>query len=522
MISLHVTSKLTAYLHKELSEHAARRVEMHLQKCESCLAHFNELEHAEKAALQRPLFAPDEDLWTRIEAGIMAHNRRASTTPSTRRVGVSWAPGFSLASAMVLLIVAGWWWTRPDLQVQEDIWPQWRGKNQDGKAQQKDVVKFDGGIELKIAWKKSLGSGYSSVSVADGRAVTMFSDSTDDYVAAFDAKSGDELWRFKIGPTYKGHDGSHDGPMSTPLLSGGTVYAVGPRGQLLALDIKTGKERWSTRLVQEHRAPEPFYGFATSPIIDDDVLIVETGGQGGTISGFRKDTGALVWSTGDDSVKYHSPIRFQFAGQTQLVCAGNNYLYGLEPRKGKVLWRYRHDGHGESINPVVVNQKQIFLRQSWEKTLLVELKREDRQYFAEKVWDKSALKSSYDTPISHAGYLYGFSSRLLKCVDAGTGETVWKSTSPGDGFTMMVGGFLIIVTKQGTLHVVEAHPEGYNELASLELFDGPAWSPPSFANGRIYARSLTQIACVEIVDGDRAGADVDIWDSEALRFAIAY
>ena len=51
-------------------------------------------------------------------------------------------------------------------------WPKWRSQNQDGKATQMDVFKFDEGYGIKLAWKKPLGSGYSSVSIADGRAVT--------------------------------------------------------------------------------------------------------------------------------------------------------------------------------------------------------------------------------------------------------------------------------------------------------------------------------------------------------------
>jgi glucose dehydrogenase len=220
----------------------------------------------------------------------------------------------------------------------------------------------------------------------------MYSDGSSDFVVALNAQDGIELWRYKIDATYKGHDGSHDGPMSTPLLVGERVYAVGPRGQLVALDAKTGDNLWSTHLVNDHQAAEPFYGFATSPILDDGVLIVETGGRRSTVAGFDSKNGKQLWSAGNDSVNYHSPVRFRFAGQTQLVCASNNYLYGLEPRRGRVLWSYRHNGRGETINPVVIDQKQIFLRKSWEKTVLLELRREKRRYIAEKVWDKTSLK----------------------------------------------------------------------------------------------------------------------------------
>jgi hypothetical protein len=53
------------------------------------------------------------------------------------------------------------------------------------------------------------------------------SDGTSDVIAAFDEQSGAELWRFAVEPTYRGHDGSHDGPMTTPLIHDGRVFGLG-------------------------------------------------------------------------------------------------------------------------------------------------------------------------------------------------------------------------------------------------------------------------------------------------------
>ena len=93
---------------------------------------------------------------------------------------------------------------------------------------------------LALAWKHSIGPGYSGVVVAGGRAVTAFSDGRDDVVAAWSTTDGRELWRTKIGPTYRGHDGSTDGPVGTPSLTDERVYLIGPRGDLVALSIASG------------------------------------------------------------------------------------------------------------------------------------------------------------------------------------------------------------------------------------------------------------------------------------------
>ena len=92
-----------------------------------------------------------------------------------------------------------------------------------------------------MRWRARLGSGYSGVAVADGRAVTLFSDGSRDVLAAFDAATGREAWRVPVAEAHKGKDGSFDGPVSTPAVDRGRVFALGPRGDLMAVDLKTGR-----------------------------------------------------------------------------------------------------------------------------------------------------------------------------------------------------------------------------------------------------------------------------------------
>ncbi|MCH9007370.1 PQQ-binding-like beta-propeller repeat protein [candidate division KSB1 bacterium] len=401
----------------------------------------------------------------------------------------------------------------------EDDWPRFRGSNMDATAT--GILKVDEGQGLKISWKKPLGSGYSSISVMDGRAVTMFSDSTYDYIIALDADTGKELWRFKIDSTYIGHDGSHNGPISTPVISRDRVYALGPKGHLIALDIQSGEKVWSRHIVEDLKALAPVYGFATSPVLDGDVLIVETGGEGSTISGLNKDTGEVLWSTGNDTVNYQSPITINLGGEVQLLCIGDKYLYGLAPGTGELLWEYRHDGGSGSINPVVVGKNKIFLQYKWSESVMLEITKEDSQYIAEELWKTKNIKGTYNTPVYHDGHLYGYSSRFLTCVDVETGNSVWKSRQPGDGFVIMVDGKLVIVTKKGGIYVAKASPDGYVQLAGLQAFESLAWTPASFANGRIFARSLTEIASIEIAKIDQlvtAAEEVVAPDSQFMNF----
>jgi enterochelin esterase-like enzyme/outer membrane protein assembly factor BamB len=412
-------------------------------------------------------------------------------------------------------------------------WPGFRGPSHTGAVA--TALGEDGPVELTVGWRTQLGSGYSAVAVADGRVVTMFAGEDADFVAAYDASSGQEIWRHRIGDTYAGHDGSHDGPISTPAIAGGRVFGLGPWGDLFAVDLESGKELWRTHLVDDHGASKPYYGFTTSPLVADGVLIVELSApepevpegeeppevnpDGKAVAGFDPESGKLLWTAGDDVIEYHSPIVAQIAGDRQLLVAGQKRIYALDPTDGTVEWSYEHDGDGRamggmSIVPVPAGPGRVLLMNKQDSSIMLRVERKKSgDYEITELWSGANIKASYSIPIYHDGYLYGMSGRIFVCVDAATGELVWRSREPGDGFPTLVGDRIVMMTKPGLLAVVEATPEEYRELARLELFDDHSWSEVAYAEGHLFARSMSELVRI---DPSRASAadEGDSWIAE--------
>jgi len=389
-------------------------------------------------------------------------------------------------------------------------WPRWRGANYNGASTQQNI--FGENSALKIVWKKKLGSGYSAISIANGHAITMFSDGEHDYVISLDPDSGNEQWRYRIDTTYPGRDGANPGPVSTPTIDDHRVFAIGPKGQLFALNLKTGKALWSTHLIEKNQAVRPHWGFTTSPLVYGELLIVETGGtQNNAITAFNKKTGKVVWSAGSDNIEYQSPLIANIAGRAQLLWAGEKSFYGFEPNTGKELWRYVHGGDGfyqRIANPVLVGENKMLLTNGSAQAKLIQVAPSDTGFAVTEIWKSVDLKRNYNIPVYHEGYIYGFSGDFLTCVNAHSGELAWKSRPPGNGFTILVDGHLVIMTKRGSLHVAKASPEGYVEIANQPLFDKLVWSPPSFANGKFYVRnSFDEIACVGVVNRSLAAVE---------------
>src|SRR5262245_1398740 len=83
-------------------------------------------------------------------------------------------------------------------------WPHLRGPALDGRATAPGTFAAEGN-GFALAWKAPIGSGYSGIAVAGGRAVTMFTEGDADWIAAFDAATGKRIWSQRLGPATRGH-----------------------------------------------------------------------------------------------------------------------------------------------------------------------------------------------------------------------------------------------------------------------------------------------------------------------------
>ncbi len=422
----------------------------------------------------------------------------------------------------------------PELRTERSItlpregadWPVWSGP--EGNLTSLGNGVFDrGAFGFERVWSRPLGSAYSGILVVDGRLTTTFSDGESDCLVALDASTGVEQWRYRISDTYKGHDGSDDGPLATPTIGAGVVYGLGARGGLFAVSLEDGKERWRRDLVTDFGALKPHYGFTTTPTVVGDLLVVETGGDDGrSILAFDQETGELRWSTGDDPVTYQSPMAFDLGGETSLVAVTDRSLLGLAPETGEVLWEHQHtegDGRGfRSAQPVPVGQGGILLT-DWSESALFHVSKNADGYTVEEAWRSRALRGTYAVPVPYEGYIYGFSGNFLSCVDVATGERVWRSRPPGEGELVLVDGHLVILTRGGEIVVAEATPEEYSEVSRFQALDRGYYTRPSFAGGKIYVRNLTDLAAIGVTEmsappsasaeragAERAGSDWDL------------
>jgi outer membrane protein assembly factor BamB len=346
-------------------------------------------------------------------------------------------------------------------------------------------------------WHRTSQGGYSELAAVGDRVITMDLRDGVDHVVALDADTGRDIWTARLGPTYRGHDGSESGPIATPTIDGGDVFAVGPHGVIVALDLNTGRERWRHDLVASFGAEMPGWGFAASPLVDGQLVIVVGGGaksQG--LLAFDRSSGTLRWSALPGlSPGYSSAVAATLAGTRQVIVVRDR-VAAVSPTDGRELWSSRSLGGPEEIlnSAIVLPDDRVLLTHAKESWLL-RIARRDNRFVAEEVWRSSRVRILMSPTIYVNGSLYGFSGEQLVCIDPATAEIRWRERT-GDGTLAAAGTTLFLITRSGDFILAEASSDGYHESFRTRAFSsgGSTVTGPSIATGRVYLRSTREIA----------------------------
>lgn len=352
---------------------------------------------------------------------------------------------------------------------------------------------------IKEVWRRPTTGGYSEVAVAGNQAITMELRGGDDFVVAVDAATGKERWSIKLGPTYRGHGGSHDGPIATPAIDGNDVFVAGPHGLLAALDTSSGKERWRHDLVTEFNASVPRWGFGSSPLVEGQLIIMPTGGDKSRgLLAFDRKTGKVIWSAlHAKAPTYSSAVAATIAGTRQIVAASGDLVFGVSAANGKLLWSVTGPGTDIEISnsPVVLPDDRVLVT-SWQGAFMLKLSRQGDTFAAKELWRSTFPRAANGPTIYRDGFLYGFAGPMLVCIHADTGEVRWRERT-GEGTLIGSGEHLVFLSQTaGDLRIVRASPEGYTERTRTRVFapDVVSVTGPSIAEGRIFVRNIKEIA----------------------------
>ncbi len=404
-------------------------------------------------------------------------------------------------------------------------WPRWRGPRGDGTWIGPELAQDWPATGLRTRWKAQLAGAYSGVTVAHGRAYTL--DRPDpnqaqrqlERVLCFDLESGRLLWQHAYDADY-GDLTYNTGPRASVTLHEGRAYTLGAVGHALCLDAATGKPLWSIDTVQRLHATRPHWGFAASPLIHGDTVILHVGAPRGCVVAVDRLTGAERWRGGEDPAGYATPYLIapgrppeqRESHASQLICWTPQSVLSLSPRDGATLWRYPYPiQYGVSIHTPVYDNGVLFVSSYWHgpRALRVPIDPQPgTPPTVEVLWQHEKLLCGLmSQPLVRDGHGYILDKdHGLSCFEMSTGKKLWddahrltpRGRNPQANLVWLgAGDRALAMNSRGELALLSLTPRGVRELARTQVV-GETWAHPAFAGRCVVARSDREIVCVEL------------------------
>lgn len=381
-------------------------------------------------------------------------------------------------------------------------WPQWRGPNRDGISRETGLLReWPAGGPPLVFRVASLGAGYSTVAVSEGRILTLGMWSDREWVVALDAETGATLWTTPHAGDFR--DWRGDGPRSVPTVVAGRVYALGATGQLSALDARSGQTRWSVNLLDRFGGRNISWGLSESPLVHEGRVFVSPGARGAGFAAFEAESGELLWTAESDEAGYASPMAAPLPGSPHLIFFSGERAVGVRAEDGEALWSYdRASNRTANIATPLVwragpdgDRLRVFLSSDYGTGgALLELRADGAGgVTAEELWFTRNLRAHHATPVRHEGVLYGFSGSILSALDAETGAVLWRDRAIPKGSLTVADGRLQVFSERGDVALVEPSPAGVVlrgrfRFPEADRSGNETWSHPVVSGGRLYLR----------------------------------
>lgn len=426
-----------------------------------------------------------------------------------------------------------------------DDWPKFQGLTGKGISSETGLKLSDWGKDgPPVLWTKELNEGWGGAAiVGDEVFVADRVLGETDKLLCLDLADGSEKWSvsFDVEGRF-----SHPGSRGVPLVEDDAVYFVSGFGNVHRISRKTQKEEWMVSMQEQYGAEPPKWGWAQSPVVVGDVLIVPAMGPDAGLVGLDKKTGKELWKTEGFGNSHSNPVVLNLHGVEQVLFVATSLsgedpkgtTISVEPKTGKVLWNT--DVYFNKIPipfPTKVTEDLVFLTGGYDNgSCMIKVTKSGDDWKIEKVFDM-IQGTQMHPPFVIGDHIYFLANENsnhngekrknggLMCMDF-EGNIKWNTgANPfmGRGNMVQVGDKLLIQDGEvGYLRVVDPSPEGYREIAMADVFgkkeevdaqiekqkgkenikmpDFKYWSPMAVSNGRLIMRGQDKMVCLDLRD----------------------
>lgn len=377
-------------------------------------------------------------------------------------------------------------------------WPQWRGRDRDGK-----VAGFTAPATwptaLKQKWKVAVGTGDATPALVGDKLYVFTRQGDNETLLCLSAADGRELWKSSYAAqAVTGAPSRHPGPRSSPAVAEGKVVTLGVGGVLSCWNAEDGKLVWRNDKFKE----VPMFFTAMSPIIVDGMCIAQLGGRGnGAIVALDLAGGDQKWCWSEEGPEYASPAVLTVGDSKQIVTLTEKSVVGVGAKAGKLLWRLPFPPANRAYNAAtpIVDGSTVIYTGAGRGTRAVKIEKQGDGFVARELWSNPDIAPQYNSPVLQDGLLFGLSNRgQLFCLNAQTGATVWVDETARDrgGFGTLVSAGSVLLALPSSSELIAFKPSGKKceELAKIKVAEGSTYAYPVIAGNRIFVKDQDGLA----------------------------
>jgi len=348
-------------------------------------------------------------------------------------------------------------------------------------------------------WRRPIGPGWSSFAVRGHLLYTQEQRGDDEVVACYNVTTGDPVLAHRDSARFWESNGGA-GPRATPTFSHGRVYTFGATGIMNALDAANGAVVWSRNAASGTDTKVPIWGFSSSPLVVDDVVIVAASG---TLAAYDLATGNPRWVGPARGGSYSSPHLVTIDGVAQILLLSGLGAISVAPADGALLWEHSWEG-GAIVQPALTADGDVLINaQSMSggmATRRIAVAHGPGGWTVEERWTSNGLKPYFNDFVIHEGHAFGFDGSILACIDLEDGKRKWKGGRYGNGQLVLLPDqdLLLVLSEEGELALVGATTDQFKELARFPALDGKTWNHPVLVGDVLLVRNGQEMAAFRL------------------------
>jgi outer membrane protein assembly factor BamB len=314
-------------------------------------------------------------------------------------------------------------------------------------------------------------------------------------VEAFGLEDGRRLWQYRMratGPMPELHE-KHNLATPTPVTDGERVYAWFGNGQLMALDM-AGRLVWSRHIGLEYAPFVTRWGHGSSPALHGGLLFLLCDHERASyLLALDARTGRERWKAdrGQGRISHSTPIIVSGAWGDELLVNSSERIDAYDPVTGTLLW---HAGSRRQtpVPSAVHHGGRIYLSRGYRNSDYLAIRPGGRgDVTSTHVEWRAASGASYVPSILYYEGLVYVTNEIgvVACADAASGERVWQHRLGGVFFASPVGGDgkVYLVSETGETYVLRAGRQA--EVLARNDLGERFLASPAIARGRLFLRS---------------------------------